>query len=600
MDEKTLRIGQLHYHLRRCGVRTVVENLLRGLIAYSHFDKIELDLISCDAQRSPGQELVRSLHEFAQQQGKKVRIHPIEIPGMDYQMEPAANWRQLFAEATDLTDQIKASMPLERHTQDNPYVLHLHNANLGKNPRLTLALKLLAEQLEGEDLPAWILYQMHDFAEDHRPANWKALCNCSGHYDRQLATEMMYPTSTRVVWACINSADREKLVSIGLDPDSVSVLPNSVDIETFSSPALMDMSDTELEKQHLTSRDFAGDLKERIGEFARQRNFTFAPNRKILLAPIKTLRRKNVIESVLLLTSLNAQNDCYQLVVTLPAASPADIEYCRAIEQFVKHNRLPVVIGMGEELLAGGNGRVLQSGQVKRYALIDVFSLSEAVITTSVQEGFGYVFHEPWLAGKAVLGRNIPNVTCDFIAAGIRLDHLYDHLLLPCSLVADQWQEVVDAYQQKITALRKAAALQAIPDEDLYNQINQDKTYKLYNQNESAEIFIDWADLSWGLQLIVLQKLIDEPTDFQHILRPSCQTNTISNWFQPDISDIIRHNQVVITNQYSVAKVIDTFGRLITEGKKRMGRKSESCQNQLSNEAIFALSLEPRNIRLLD
>jgi len=48
MNAKTLRIGQLHYHFQRCGVRTVIENLLRGLIAYSSFVPVEFDLIYCE------------------------------------------------------------------------------------------------------------------------------------------------------------------------------------------------------------------------------------------------------------------------------------------------------------------------------------------------------------------------------------------------------------------------------------------------------------------------------------------------------------------------------------------------------------------------
>lgn len=600
MSANVLRIGQLHYHFRRCGVRTVIENLVRGGIAYGPFERVEWDLMSCDAQQEPGRELVRSVQVFAQQQGKEGIVHPIELSELDYQMEPAANREQLFAEAADLANRIAGSMQLDRHTKENPYVLHVHNANLGKNPRLTLALKLLADRLEAQDLPAWILYQMHDFAEDHRPDNWKSLCNVSGTYDRSLAVEIMYPTSSRVLWACINSADREKLISIGLNPDSISILPNSIDVETFSAPPLMSMSETELNKLQLTRRNFAGDLKKRIGEYARQNHFEFDPNRKLLLAPIKTLRRKNVIESVLLLTALNQQRDTYQLVTTLPAASTADLEYSHAIETVVKRNHLPVVMGIGEELLAGINHRVIESGQIKRYALIDLLSLSEAVITTSVQEGFGYVFHEPWLAGKPVLGRNLPHVTRDFIDAGMQLEHLYDHLVLPWTLIQDQWPDIVKAYQKKIITLRNAAGLKPIPEKNLHNQINQNKTYKRYNQNEAEEIFADWADLPWRSQLALLQQVIADPTCFQRILWLNYQTNPTSNWFQPDISDIIKQNQLVITNQYRIAKVIETFGRLITKGNRQIDRKRESWKNRLSNEAVFAVSLEPENIRLLD
>ena len=120
MNAKILRIGQLHYHFRRCGVRTVIENLLRGLIAYSSFEQVEFDLISSDAQQTPGREVVHSLQAFAEQQGKEVSINPIEMPELDYQMEPAANRKQFFAESTDLANRILAALRLEQHTKENP------------------------------------------------------------------------------------------------------------------------------------------------------------------------------------------------------------------------------------------------------------------------------------------------------------------------------------------------------------------------------------------------------------------------------------------------------------------------------------------------
>jgi glycosyltransferase involved in cell wall biosynthesis len=36
-----------------------------------------------------------------------------------------------------------------------------------------------------------------------------------------------------------------------------------------------------------------------------------------------------------------------------------------------------------------------------------------------------YTFVEGWLCGKPVLGRDIPDVTRDFLGAGMKLDHLY-------------------------------------------------------------------------------------------------------------------------------------------------------------------------------
>ena len=57
---------------------------------------------------------------------------------------------------------------------------------------------------------------------------------------------------------------------------------------------------------------------------------------------------------------------------------------------------------------------------------LPLFRLAHAILTTSKVEGFGYTFVEGWLCHKPVIGRDIPNVTQDFVAAGMRLEHLYD------------------------------------------------------------------------------------------------------------------------------------------------------------------------------
>jgi hypothetical protein len=147
--------------------------------------------------------------------------------------------------------------------------------------------------------------------------------------------------------------------------------------------------------------------------------------------------------------------------------------------------------------------------------------------------------------------------------------------------------------------LHQAAGLQTSSDEDLNNQINREKTYRLYNQTEQAEKFIDWADLPWSLQLVLLQEFIGEPTCFSRILCRNYKTKPIINWYWPDISDIIKKNQSIVKNQYSFAKIVDTFGRLMTEEKKRIGIKRESWQGRLSHENVIAFSLAAKNIRLL-
>ena len=603
MKRNKLRIGVLHYHLLRGGVRTVIENALRALITHGDYECLEIDLISSDARQRPGQELTRQL-QHCPERGNcgAVAINQIELADLAYDQTPAADPEQLYHQAGRLADELSAEMNLTRSTKDNPYVLYVHNGNLGKNPRVTLAMKLLADRFEQNDLPAWLLYQMHDFAEDHRPLCWQALRDCSGLSDRALAVKMMYPPSERIRWVCINSADRERLISVGLDPQKIDVLPNAVDTETFCRPTLNQITPEQLKKMGLEPIDFTADLKCRIGRFAERNGFRFEPQRRILLAPIKTIRRKNIAESVLLLMASNARQDCRQLLVTLGANSKEDMEYCRAIEEFVKRNRLPVVIGLGQELLAG-HQRQIKDGYVEAYSLIDLLDISEAIVTTSVQEGFGYVFHEPWLAGKAVLGRNIERVTRDFRAAGMQLDHLYDHLLIPRHWLGDQWHNLCRTYAQKVNSLRKAAGLEPQPESLLIPPIEQKKTHNLYNQhNPNTETLptVDWADLTAGVQLDLLQRLIDGELKTECLCWINKAFGPSQGWYIGDMAAIICTNAEVVARCYDLATKAHRLITLIDQGSQQPDRsEGGSLVHRTSNQAIFAESLEPAGMRLL-
>ena len=53
---------------------------------------------------------------------------------------------------------------------------------------------------------------------------------------------------------------------------------------------------------------------------------------------------------------------------------------------------------------------------------------ADRMITTSVREGFGMMYLEPWLVGRPVVGRRIEAVVRDFENAGMAFESLYDTL----------------------------------------------------------------------------------------------------------------------------------------------------------------------------
>jgi hypothetical protein len=58
------------------------------------------------------------------------------------------------------------------------------------------------------------------------------------------------------------------------------------------------------------------------------------------------------------------------------------------------------------------------------------------MVTTSIAEGFGMAFLEPWLVGRAVTGRNLVEITAEFTAAGVALPYLYTRLDVPAEWIS--------------------------------------------------------------------------------------------------------------------------------------------------------------------
>ena len=230
-------------------------------------------------------------------------------------------------------------------------LIHIHNPTLAKNSQLLEIIRHL--QRKGYIL----LLQIHDFAEDGRPAAYYR--------------EVPYPADCH--YCVINQRDYRILQTSGLDPQGLHYLPNCI-VPLDPSP-------------DGTARD------------------------DFILMPVRAIRRKNIGEALLL--SLFLSGDC-QLDITLPPNSPADFPSYRHWQRLTKTAQLPVRFerGLNQDFRA-------------------LVQQSRHMVSTSISEGFGFAYLEPWTAGKSLEGRLIPDICRDFSEAGVRLDHLYPQLQIP-------------------------------------------------------------------------------------------------------------------------------------------------------------------------
>ena len=83
---------------------------------------------------------------------------------------------------------------------------------------------------------------------------------------------------------------------------------------------------------------------------------------------------------------------------------------------------------------------------------LDNNAAADLLLTTCVAEGFGMVFLEAWLAGRNLVGRDLPEITADFVEAGIQLDSLFARLPVPIDWVGKD--NLLESLVQSLTHLR--------------------------------------------------------------------------------------------------------------------------------------------------
>lgn len=220
-----------------------------------------------------------------------------------------------------------------------------------------------------------LLLQVHDFSEDGRPENYAGLRKGLG-----ADMDRLYPGGHAVRYALLNARDARIMERIGAKAD---LLPNPV-----SAPEAV--AETPTRPSSL-------------------------PDGPLWLYPTRAIRRKNIGEA--LLTALTAD---ITVGLTLAPRNPSARPVYEAWVQYAEAQAIPVRFDLGAALGC-------------TYA--ELIALSDAMVTTSVAEGFGLAFLEPWLSGKPLCGRNLPDITEDFEREGIDLSHLYAQWPVPIELI---------------------------------------------------------------------------------------------------------------------------------------------------------------------
>ena len=331
-------------------------------------------------------------------------------------------------------------------------------------------------------------------------------------------TENDYPADCQ--YGVINSRDFEILIKTGLKPDGLHLLANTV------SP-------------------FKTEGGKKIPK-------------EIILYPVRAIRRKNIGEALLL--SLFFPNN-ETLAITLPPNSHRDWTTYDDWKKFAHHHALKVIFEAADQ-----------------YDFTDLVKSAKCLITTSISEGFGFAFLEPWTAGKTLIGRNIPDICRDFSKNDIHLDHLYNQILIPVD-----WFDIHQFYEKWKACILKNARRFNIK----ISVSRVDAAFKTITKDNC----IDFAHLNENMQQHIISMLINSNDIKKQILKLNPFLANITRL--PDHHNRISHNKKAVVASYSQK----AYQRCLMDIYSRIVQKSVS--QQIDKQILAREFLNPETFSLL-
>lgn len=475
-----MRVATVHYHLKPGGVTRVVEN------AFASLEGQGIHLAAVAGEPYSGDALINS----------------VVAPGLGYTQanekpDPSALWFTIKKAARDALG-------------GEPDVWHIHNHSLGKNTAMAQVVQKLASETP-------VLLQIHDFAEDGRPANYAALSGQMPNLDA------LYPQGSQVHYGLLNSRDLSILSECGFSSQSLHLLPNPVSVPNLPK-----------------ERAVIDELQER----------------PLILYPTRAIRRKNLGE--LLLWSAIQEGEAI-FATTLSPANPTARPIHDRWMAFAEEQGLPVRFALGEH---------------EELSFAELMTAADAIISTSVAEGFGLAFLEPFLFNRPLLGRNLTDITRDFTNTGVNLGALYDRLMVPLDWVGERevrstlsaaLEKYYEAYGRELPSLAVDEAFAAMTDGNL----------------------VEFGRLSEPLQERVISRLKRNRAEAAHVQPTALGLE--------DSRGCVAGNRELIASNFSLAR----YGEHLANLYRKVAESPVEPLRKTSSGDVLDRFLDPRRFNLL-
>ncbi len=369
-----LKLIVVHYHFRPGGVRRVIELATPHILRASGDGENTVTLVGGEARDAEWNAAFRKCAAPA-------RVECVIDPALNYVSGQTISPRAIAARICAVLE------PIIPSGVPNDCIVWAHNLSLARNVPLA---REVVRVCVARGVP--LVLHHHDWWFENRWARWPEMRRCGVRTLRE-AARVTFPTARNIHHAAINRAN---VASLRRHLDRRAAwLPNPA--ERIAPPPAQRVR---------TARKW---LQHRIRDDA-----------PVWLLPCRLLRRKNVAEALLLTRWLRP--DAW-LVTTGGISSDDEQDYGTALARAAHHHGWRLRLG------------VLEKSDARNPSIADLLATSEAVLLTSIVEGFGLPYVEAAAARRPLICRALPNVAPDLRHLGFRFPQSYADILIHPGLI---------------------------------------------------------------------------------------------------------------------------------------------------------------------
>ncbi len=513
------KITIFHYHLLMGGITQVISSSIKSIL-HSAAEQFDITIVcGRDERRS---QLIESLNRELSEAGINAEVKSEHMPEIDYLVE----------QSTLPTVELIKRKLTEKFSGSTWWV---HNYHIGKNPLFTEALVQIAREQPQQQ----IVLHVHDFPESGRFSNLKALYGT--------LNTPLYPLSGNIRYVVINSRDRDILAEAGVPEEQLFLLNNPIEARQ-------------------EDRIDYWDVQQKISSWASTHSMRWEPEGKLLLYPVRTIRRKNVLEAGLLVNLLESPAN---LLVTLPGVSQQEQEYSGLVQNAFQNRLISGSWAIGTYLDQIG------------ISFTELTRSADTIVSTAIQEGFGYLFINSVLWGVPLIARELN------ILGGIRNNFhpdsslFYKNLQVP--LTTGGRAALGDAYTQLIKSIAPL-----LPDD-------QEKRLHYEVEQLLSDELIDYSYLTVEQQYEFLKRSA-ESKDFVNELR-EINAETVAT-----AENLLRgpkvRNRDHIVKEFGPAAHTEAIQRILGSFQNYHGEDAQQKESIVNDEA-GGVANDPVHLRIL-